>query len=448
MAPLRSWLLLGLSALPAARCGQLDLANWMGQLAPVLGDASILDLSLPGAHDTMTYDLSTTLSEGYEGMGPVISKILHSVTPLLAGEFIRQQGQTQGLKVTDMLESGIRFIDFRIMYTDAPDSLKSHKDWYNLHGCQSEHTALSYLKEIRTWLDAHPNEIVVFWVSRHGDMRLTGTDQYPATTPAERQAFFTAVHDTFGGLMFDVSKGRLNETSVADLWSRGQRVVWYAADYEQSTSSSPLAMDGRLVDNVTPGAGSSFGTLGYFRQGAPHREASKANNHFLLVSMAGGPSPTQIEMAATINFLPLAKHFGAVEKCAKDFGIPNLTNWCPLDLQEYGQLDNFYNQRVLDAIYNEGAGTEAVDFPNAIYINGIDTGGRIRTGTQRLNPLKLDGGSEPSLTDDGHDTDGYAYAATLVGATVRRMCRGTRAQAKGVCEDHSQMSCTEHQIAL
>ena len=43
------------------------LANWMGALAPILANATVLDLSLPGAHDTMTYDLSTTLSDGYEG---------------------------------------------------------------------------------------------------------------------------------------------------------------------------------------------------------------------------------------------------------------------------------------------------------------------------------------------------------------------------------------------
>ena len=41
-----------------------------------LRNATLLDLSLPGTHDSMTYDLSDTLSDGYEGMGPVISWIL------------------------------------------------------------------------------------------------------------------------------------------------------------------------------------------------------------------------------------------------------------------------------------------------------------------------------------------------------------------------------------
>lgn len=41
-----------------------------------LRNATLLDLSLPGTHDSMTYDLSDTLSDGYEGMGPVVSAIL------------------------------------------------------------------------------------------------------------------------------------------------------------------------------------------------------------------------------------------------------------------------------------------------------------------------------------------------------------------------------------
>ena len=39
-------------------------------------------------------------------------------------------------------------------------------------------------------LDAHPQELLVMWVSRHGNVDQTGTEQYPGTTAAERQAFF------------------------------------------------------------------------------------------------------------------------------------------------------------------------------------------------------------------------------------------------------------------
>ena len=34
-------------------------------------------------------------SEGYEGMPTGVSRILHELTPLVAGQFIRDQGRTQ-----------------------------------------------------------------------------------------------------------------------------------------------------------------------------------------------------------------------------------------------------------------------------------------------------------------------------------------------------------------
>ena len=164
------------------------LSSWLARLSPLLGtNTTLLDLTLPGVHDAMTYDLSTTLSDGYEGMGPVISKLLHAVTPAVAGSFVRTQGQTQGINITAMLDAGIRFIDFRIMYSDRPLGIFD-RDWYCLHGDQTKQTALTYLKEVRTWMDANPGEIVVFWASRHGDNGPTGTDQVRPCTEKEGAA--------------------------------------------------------------------------------------------------------------------------------------------------------------------------------------------------------------------------------------------------------------------
>lgn len=35
------------------------LANWMGAIAPALANSTLLDMTLPGTHDTMSYDLTT-----------------------------------------------------------------------------------------------------------------------------------------------------------------------------------------------------------------------------------------------------------------------------------------------------------------------------------------------------------------------------------------------------
>ncbi|CAK9109271.1 unnamed protein product [Durusdinium trenchii] len=292
----------------------------------------------------MTYDLSDTLSDGYEGMGPVISNILHAVTPLVAGRFVREQGQTQGISITDMLNGGARFIDFRIMYTRGPDRAIGEKDWYCLHGCESQKKARDAINPFGPWMDAHPQELVVLWASRHGNTGACGTDQYPDTTPQVRQAFFKQVQEVFGELLFN-STQRLNETSVLSLQKRNQRLVWLATDYVESTESSPLAVDAKSIDNqlVNSGHGRLDSTAG-----GPKRRDSSAQNRFLLMSMAAG----------------VAKE--AIEECAATSGVPNMT-FCP--------------KKVIDMAYVEGAADLDVDFPNAIYLDAMDLGGLIRTGT-------------------------------------------------------------------
>ena len=124
------------------------LADWMARMEPIIANRSLLDLSLPGSHDTMTYDLSTAMSDGYEGLPSIVTTILHALTPLVAGQFIRDQGRTQGLNITAQLDSGVRFIDFRIMLTSPPPPAEqpdASKDWFCLHGCQTNHPALEYL---------------------------------------------------------------------------------------------------------------------------------------------------------------------------------------------------------------------------------------------------------------------------------------------------------------
>ena len=47
----------------------------MGSLNDVIGNLTILDLSLPGTHDSLTYDLSTTISDGGIDDYPELSKV-------------------------------------------------------------------------------------------------------------------------------------------------------------------------------------------------------------------------------------------------------------------------------------------------------------------------------------------------------------------------------------
>ena len=86
---------------------------------------------------------------------------------------MRSGAQCQDLTITQQLDAGIRFLDLRMMleYSDEPPV------WYSLHMMQSAAPSLQYFREIRAWMDAHPSEVVVMWLSKHGNTCATGQDQ-------------------------------------------------------------------------------------------------------------------------------------------------------------------------------------------------------------------------------------------------------------------------------
>lgn len=184
----------------------------MGSLNAVLGNLTVLDLSLPGTHDSLTYDLSTTVSDGGIDDYPELSKVrrrriltllrhhTHHLLTLAAPpsqilnlfsgsvdiipgqieDFIRQQARTQGLTITQQLDNGVRFIDFRQMK-------EGEGDWYSLHCLESNNLSLTYLKEIKEWLQLHPQEVVVAWITKHGNGGATGDDAYPGVKAEDKQ---------------------------------------------------------------------------------------------------------------------------------------------------------------------------------------------------------------------------------------------------------------------
>ena len=80
-------------ALSAVACAAaVDHANWMRDLMPLIGSATLFDLTIPGSHDTMTYDLSTTVADGANDVSANISYILHDLGDVLGlGGFVRNQ---------------------------------------------------------------------------------------------------------------------------------------------------------------------------------------------------------------------------------------------------------------------------------------------------------------------------------------------------------------------
>jgi len=441
------------------------LANWMGKLMPVLGNSSILDLSLPGTHDSMTFDLSSYVSDNANDMSPAYAWVLHEFGPLVksvgVGSFIKTQAQTQGLSMRGQLEAGVRFVDFRVTHTAAPNKPStSKKDWYSLHMVQSNNKALTYLQQAKDFLDNHPSEVLVLWISRHGSECAMGTDQYPNTTPAERQAFWQQIKAVFGGMLFDreststmyqnsssssssgsagnsrgkATSQRLNETTIASMVAAGQRVVVYASDYADFTGNDTKAYDActslsnNLPDaNIADLSSSVEAWEDTFRSAPAMQRETLANDQMLLISLAGSPPADSVKDAALLSYDAGIGKRKTTEKCARVFDIPNMTDWCPRTLLDCEQMRAYYLQSVLELIVQNE--TDDIGFPGAIYLDALDEGGIIRTGSTLLSRQVGQMGTA------GRDTAGYAYVDTMLLYNVQKVCKSSLKLAA---------ACTEH----
>ena len=288
-----------------ASCGVAEftgfLSDWMGHAAAAIGHQPLLQLSLPGTHDTMTYDLAPVISDGANDLPPALAYILHNFRDFagLAG-FVRTQARTQVLNLTAQLDAGSRFVDFRIMYSAPPHTPSSNETayrWFCLHMVQSVHPALMYLAQLKAWLVAHPTEAVVIHFSRHGSVC---GNEYPDVTPAVMRAFWSEVEALIGDLLFDHGRRNVNETALSELVSSGQRLVAIVSNYGPMTGNSSLALpachhiDNQLGDHVynLPFSRNKF--LGYWQGAAHRRDADARRNSLFLVSLAGAAPDAQM----------------------------------------------------------------------------------------------------------------------------------------------------------
>ena len=323
------------------------------------------------------------------------------------------------MNVMEQLDAGIRFFDIRIMmeYTD------SHTPWYSLHMVQSNDLVTVYFKQIRDWLNMHPNEILILFLSKHGNQCNTGEEQYPNVSIEQKQTFWAEIMDIFDGLLVDYSVTQLNQTSIEKMLERNHRVVFYAADYVEFTNSSKYAIDQCSgVDNGkgNPGVFNLEEAIPWQRDmyanASTRRLEAKKANKFYKVSLATGGTITQMITSFLLDFIPpndthdleALKHL-----CINDFNNPMMT-WCPNTLLDIAQLESYYTQVAMDEIL-----TNHWSLPHGIYLNGVDRDGTIRTGTQVF------WGGIRNPDDSTHWNTAYAYVGAFIAVNIQTACDNT-----------------------
>jgi hypothetical protein len=397
-------------------CQDTFESRWMEKLYPVIKNQTILDLSLPGSHDTLTGDSSARIAANSNSLDPKVSWLLHLIGPFMElfsiGSWIRAQAMTQGLKIKEQLDSGIRFLDFRLAYTAGPKNLINY-DWYSVHMVQTNKKAIDYLTEIKTWLDEHEKEVVVIWFSNHGceDCR-TGT--YHAE-PKVMQKFWKEIENLFGSMLFDHGKRNLNETTYEEIVQLNSRVIIYAGEYSNFTNNSTLALPSNQIINIPTGEQHNF-SLGIqeaeqtFAFSEEVLKVSKSQNQFYLVQMAGDAGD-QMWFATKIKyFWPFVNIKKIKKTCAELYNVPNMTEYCPMSLQANSLFKNYYHQTAFEIAVKNKWG-----LPNAIYLDAIDYNGTIRVGPEEF-------GDGLPTSDRINGKAKYTYTATFALINLNRVC--------------------------
>jgi hypothetical protein len=422
----------------------------MGALleATALENTTLVDLSLPGTHDTLTYDLSLTVSDDGLDDFTKLAQVLHALSgKLLPGEleeFFRLQAKTQQLTLSQQLDNGIRYFDIRIMMENDT------KEWYSIHFMQSKQRATAYLQEIRDWLELHPHEIVVVTLSKHGDTSASGEAQYPDVSPDEKRKWWQEYLTVFDGLSLDTRVSNIYKTSIADLIRRNHRVVTFASDYIEFTGESRFALDGARIHNYCLGQGvfDEIKTMNlhkqYFQNATVNNAAVNRQGGFTLLCMNTEGPPWQIVDAAKNRFVRWSEEDdGWFTSCADKAHIPGMTKWCPETLLDIAQLTAYYNHIAIEDAWNRMEIDGQVAFPNAFYLDAFDYDGTTRSGTQLLD------GAERGDDRTPHKVEKYAYVDTVLAYNLRRVCeessepairssRGLGGRDKYTCESLKQ----------
>jgi len=359
-------LVLLLSLLVFETCCGLNVARWMEDLGDLIAEETVFEVSLPGAHDSMTGDSSRTVALNYDVLRDVpgwAQEILHWISPWLPTSIMRDLSMTQKLLMTGLLNAGIRHIDFRITFTDG--------EWKSVHFVQTKHSAFHLLEELCDWLVLNPHEVVLLKISNHGN--LCDENQFQNIPQEKRRAFWDGVRQLFGELLFDHRENRLNETKISELLRTNQRLIAFIADFHNFTHSGENRVEngcGRFVsadllsvlENGRNGFERSLLTM---RKMKSTRNEAKAQNK--LVSQVAALSMNSEGIGESVA----CRMLGICQRCFQRYAIPDST-FCPPSLPEVG----FWNNYFLAKVFNSAASSS---FGHVILVDGIDAMGAIQT---------------------------------------------------------------------
>ncbi|AQR64020.1 hypothetical protein BXU06_02300 [Aquaspirillum sp. LM1] len=205
-------------------------ADWMGELATVIGNTPLKELVLPGTHDSGSYACSATSTLAPKQDIPEWVNAIYGIPLVGLGvmDVIARWAKAQGKNIAGQLAGGIRYLDLRVVRTG-----KQYDTCHSLYGASMNEV----IHQTKTFLAQHPKELVILDFSH-----LYNMDSLNDQIPLIQQLI-----DAFGSKMAPNSMGPDN--TLNDFWKKGYQVIalydnadavnQYPQLWSQSQISSP-----------------------------------------------------------------------------------------------------------------------------------------------------------------------------------------------------------------
>lgn len=193
--------------------------NWMAQLPPESKNKKINEFILPGTHDSGAYQLKLSKTPKGNMWSKIATAI--SVSRMFGSKkFLEDFTLTQNYDLTKQLELGSRYFDLRVSYNE------SDKKYYLSHSlaCIELETAL---KQMRTFMDKHPSEVIM--------LQIEADERHRGSFTSERTDGLVKLLDAhIGNLAVRPNNDNLNneqnintvgEMTYNELVAKNQRVI-------------------------------------------------------------------------------------------------------------------------------------------------------------------------------------------------------------------------------
>jgi hypothetical protein len=228
----KSFLAILIFALLCVNPAQAGTADWMQEIAPFISNKSLLQIAIPGTHNSATYHLE----HEFGPMQGIVSQLnlLNMVgVGFIITSIARLWSKCQENTIREQLEDGYRFLDLRVTYRE------SEKQFYTVHGLYGP-SLKHVLEQIASFLADHPQEIVIVQV---GDLAyMPGEGRHTQLIDELRAAFRDRL----------VTKNLGIDVPIQALWAARKNVILIYDDKTEAAKHDDVFSRYSALDSYWP----------------------------------------------------------------------------------------------------------------------------------------------------------------------------------------------------